>query len=90
MTPFASCRYSHRCIVCSASIGQSPALTSQPKTAVMSPNITAILQVPEGRPLGLRLPVVELISGCSPWAVDSEDSHVSFLRLLLGSLFNLV
>ena len=42
-----------------AFIGQSPALTSRPKSAVASPNIAAALQVPRGHSLGLKLPVVE-------------------------------
>ena len=50
-----------------AFIRQSPALTSLPKNAVPNPNIAAILQVPQGPPLGLRLTVVEPISDCLPW-----------------------
>ena len=69
-----------------ASIGQSPALTSRPKSAVTSP---AVLQVPRGRSLGLKLPVVESFSGCLPWAVIragfSRLVSVTVLQIL-GSL----
>ena len=50
-----------------AFIGQSPALTSRPKSTVTNPNAAAVLQVPRGRPLGLRLTIVELISGRLSW-----------------------
>ena len=54
-----------------------------PKSAVASPNVAVVPQVPRGCPLGLRLPAVEEISGCSPWTVDYR---ISFPRLLLGLL----
>ena len=72
-----------------ASIGQSPALTSRPKSAVTSPNVAAVLQVPRGRSLGLKLLVVEPFSGCLPWAVIragfSRLVSVTVLQIL-GSL----
>ena len=49
--------------------GQSPALTSQSKRAVMSPNVVAVLQVPQGRPFGLRLTVVDPFSSSLPWTI---------------------
>ena len=68
-----------------AFIGQSPALTSRPKSAVTSPNVAAVLQVPRGCSLGLKLPVVEPFSGCLPWAVTRGGfSHlvsVTVIRL---------
>ena len=72
-----------------ASIGQPPALTSQPKSAVTSPSVAAVLLVPRGRSLGLKLPVVEPFSGCLPWAVIragfSRLVSVTVLQIL-GSL----
>ena len=68
-----------------AFIGQSPALTSRPKSAVTRPNVAAVLQVPRGCSLGLKLPVVEPFSGCLPWAVTRGGfSHlvsVTVIRL---------
>ena len=57
-----------------AFIDQSPALTSRPKNAVTNPNVIAVLQVPRGRPPGLRLPVLEFISdrlclGADSWRI---------------------
>ena len=66
--------------------GQSPALTSQSKCAVMSPNVIAVLQVPQGRPFGLRLTVVDPFSSFSPWFHRRSSCLISVIVIRLTYL----
>ena len=66
--------------------GQSPALTSQSKRAVMSPNVIAALQVPQGRPFGLRLPLVYPFSSCLPWTRGRSLCLISVIVIRLTFL----
>ena len=57
-----------------AFIGQSPVLTSWPKSAVTSPNSrspNSRSPSASGSSSWAKAPVVEPISGCLPWVVDS-------------------
>ena len=64
--------------------GQSPALTSQSKRAVMSPDVVAVLQVPQGRPFGLRLTVVDPFSSCLPWTRRRSSCLISVIVIRLA------
>ena len=69
-----------------AFIGQSPALTSRPKSAVTGQNVAAVLQVPRGRSLGLKLPVVEpsLAVHHGPWTRGGFSRLVSVTVIRLA------
>jgi len=66
--------------------GQSPALTSQSKRAVMSPNVVAILQVPQGRPFGLRPTVVDPFSSFLPCTRGRSSCLISVIVIRLTYL----
>ena len=64
----------------------SPALTSQSKCTVMSPNVIAVLQVPQGRPFGLRLPLVYPFSSCLLWTRGRSLCLISVIVIRLTYL----
>lgn len=66
--------------------GQLPALTSQSTRAVMSPNVVAVLHVPQGRPFGLRLTVVDPFSSCLPWTRGRSSCLISVIVIRLAYL----